>query len=85
MSFNSNYPLALLYGQESGPDLNTFLYGRGASSRPLSPNKRRSNFLAPSVAGTSKGLTRRKTFSNLSPAQQFEALHQVAKEQVSTL
>lgn len=70
----------LHYAHECGPDLNAFLSGRG-SSRPSSPSKRRSNFLIPSVAGTSKGVSARKTFINLSPAQQFEALHQVAKEQ----
>lgn len=71
----------LHYAHECGPDLNAFLSGRGASSRPSSPSKRRSNFLIPSVAGTSKGVSNRKSFINLSPAQQFEALHQVAKEQ----
>jgi hypothetical protein len=77
------YVLVLHYAHECGPDLNAFLSGRG-SSRPSSPSKRRSNFLIPSVAGTSKGVSARKTFINLSPAQQFEALHQVAKEQVSS-
>ena len=78
------YLLVLHYAHECGPDLNTFLSGRGASSRPSSPSKRRSNFLIPSVAGTSKGVSAKKTFINLSAAQKFEALHQVAKEQVGS-
>ena len=78
------YVLVLHYAHECGPDLNAFLTGRGASSRPSSPSKRRSNFLIPSVTGTSKGVSARKSFINMSPAQKFEALHQVAKEQVSS-
>jgi len=71
----------LHHAHEGGPDLNTFLSARGAASRPSTPGKRRSNFLIPSAAGSSKGLSARKTFTNLTPSQQFEALHQLAKEQ----
>jgi len=64
---------------DGGPDLNTFLM-RANSSSPNS-SKRRSNFLIPSIAGTSKSVSNKKVFSNLTPTQQFEALHQVANEQ----
>ena len=54
-----------------------------ANSASPNSSKRRSNFLIPSIAGTSKSVSNKKVFSNLTPTQQFEALHQVANEQVS--
>ena len=80
--FNDFDISVLHHAHEGGTDLNTFLSSRGTASRPSTPGKRRSNFLIPSAAGTSKGLSVKKTFTNLSPAQQFDALHQLAKEQV---
>ena len=44
--------------------------------------KRRSSFLTPSLAGASKGSSSRKNFKNLTSNQQFEALHQIANQQV---
>lgn len=69
----------LQHAHDGGPDLNTFISIRGNNSRPISPAKRRSNFLIPS--GTSKSISNKKVFRNLTTTQQFEALHQIAKEQ----
>ena len=71
------------HAHDGGPDLNTFISIRGNNSRPISPAKRRSNFLIPS--GTSKSISNKKVFRNLTTTQQFEALHQIAKEQVNDI
>ena len=61
--------------------MNNFLNVRG-SFVSVRGEKRRSSFLTPSLAGASKGSSSRKNFKNLTSNQQFEALHQIANQQV---
>ena len=79
----------LHHATDGGPSLNEFLH---APNRPrlgalVGAKRKSSTFLLPSGTDPfSKGLSAtgggRKTFSSLNPEQQFEALHQIAKDQV---
>ena len=76
----------LHHATDGGPSLNDFLRDPNRPGLAVGVKRKSSTFLSAGTDPFSKGSSAmgggRKTFSTLNPEQQFEALHQIAKDQV---